>query len=119
MNLPLYDPCRGCGACCTHVGVPPGYDPPIAEGSPDYELFLAIPEALRDELRDYYQAVWAGKTEDRSLSGNVPCLWFDLETRRCRHYEHRPNVCRTFEIGGASCLGHRERMGIKPSHPKS
>ena len=32
-----------------------------------------------------------------------PCCWLDESTRTCRWYEHRPNVCRGFVIGGEEC----------------
>lgn len=37
----------------------------------------------------------------------LPCLWYDAETRQCKHYEHRPEVCREFEMGGDDCLEMR------------
>jgi len=42
-----------------------------------------------------------------------PCLWLDLETRECRHYEQRPQICREFERGSATCglLRWRYRVG--------
>lgn len=37
------------------------------------------------------------------------CIWLDPNTRRCRWYEHRPQICRDYEMGGASCLAEREQ----------
>lgn len=39
-----------------------------------------------------------------SIASGQPCLWFDLETRLCKHYNHRPRECREFERGGKGCL---------------
>jgi hypothetical protein len=33
-------------------------------------------------------------------------------TRRCRHYEHRPPVCREFRVGSAACHRHRAARGF-------
>ncbi len=37
-------------------------------------------------------------------------MWLDLESRKCRHYEHRPNICRdTIERNDADCRAYREK----------
>ena len=46
-----------------------------------------------------------------------PCLWLDVATRRCRHYEHRPGTCRDFRPGSYSCLQWRHRFGIPGPQP--
>lgn len=38
---------------------------------------------------------------------NVPCSWLDLATQRCRYYDFRPDICRTFDVGGKWCSQHR------------
>ena len=40
------------------------------------------------------------------------CLWFDSATRKCRHYQWRPQVCRDYELGGDACLATREKGGL-------
>lgn len=35
---------------------------------------------------------------------NTPCCWLDLETKECKHYEHRPELCQKFELGGYDCV---------------
>ncbi len=45
-----------------------------------------------------------------------PCIWLDLETRQCRHYDYRPQMCRDFEIGNPHCLRLRESQGIDRPH---
>jgi Fe-S-cluster containining protein len=69
------------------------------ESSPDARYWLAMPSELRDELRQYIAAYQ--KPADGELDG--PCCWFDMETRRCRHHEYRPAVCRDFRIGSRGC----------------
>ena len=50
--------------------------------------------------------------DDRPYHGDSPCLWLDLETRRCRNYDIRPRVCQEFEPGEEDCLNFRERAGV-------
>lgn len=113
-------------------------------GSEDEALWEAMPQVLRDELGDYYRRVQSGELFDRShgyvaasrafeliqrgelrlareamadAAGEVPipCLWFDTETRRCKHYEHRPSTCRDPEVmapGNDACLSTRKVFRI-------
>lgn len=99
--LPVIESCSGCGVCCMHMGYPAFMDP--VTGSYDAGYWNAMPEALREELIAVikaYQSPPAGE-----LDG--PCVWFDMETRRCRHHEYRPRVCRDFEIGSKGCRDWR------------
>jgi hypothetical protein len=99
------------------MGSPPGYSvcawPPgmLSEDfkrSDDYRRFWAMPEAVRAELLAYYESVRTGGAPAR----DGPCLWLDPQTKRCRHYEHRPDICREFPVGGLSCLGWRRDFGL-------
>jgi Fe-S-cluster containining protein len=89
--------CSGCGACCREQTVPPFLD----------EIDL-IPRDLQAE-------VYAARGVESLVR---PCIWFDVSSGKCRHYEHRPNVCREFETGGDCCLETRERFGIFNSSRK-
>lgn len=41
------------------------------------------------------------------------CVWFDLSTRKCRHYEHRPTICVESVVpGDESCRKWREIKGV-------
>ena len=40
-------------------------------------------------------------SDPQSFDG--PCIWLDLDSRRCKHHEFRPRVCRDFEIGSSGC----------------
>jgi Fe-S-cluster containining protein len=115
--------CAGCGACCLHIGTPPGfalfYPPPgtplapWARDADDHSIWRRLPAALHTALRRYYDDVQAGRTPDRTAPGlDLPCLWLDTDTRRCRHYAYRPTVCRQFEPGCPACLEHRRRRGL-------
>jgi Fe-S-cluster containining protein len=46
------------------------------------------------------QRGWPASGED--------CVWYDAETRRCRHHQWRPEICEEFEVGGAGCRHVRE-----------
>jgi Fe-S-cluster containining protein len=129
-ELPMVVECRGCGVCCLHMGYPPFVRPvapmSAAEIDSDKQLLAQIavdphrrqdllrgrtgekwwfllPEAQRQELEEYI-----ANYQPKNYEGNVetfdgPCYWFDMETRRCRHHEHRPKVCRDFETGSQQC----------------
>ena len=74
-------PCAGCGTCC-HQTVE------LAEGV-DH-----VPEAFvveHDGVRCMEQR------------GNGACVALDPLTLLCIIYDHRPEVCRRFERGGALC----------------
>lgn len=43
---------------------------------------------------------------------DLPCVWFDGNSRRCRHYEQRPAACRRFEIGSDLCRLSRCDIGL-------
>lgn len=80
--------CDSCGKCCSMQGTPPML--------PDE--FDALPTALK----------WDRRANADRYDLNLPCLWFDVATKRCRHYDHRPIVCREFETGGEDCLRFRD-----------
>ena len=79
-----------------HVGHPmflmDSIFPEEPNGEPAWE---SLPEPLKRRHREYIA----------ELDGNdgQPCYWLDEETRQCMHYEHRPRVCREFELGGEDC----------------
>jgi len=101
-SLPTVTDCRGCGACCLHMGYPA-----FIHGSrsqPDEPHWIRLPAELKSELLafvDAYQPPAAGE-----LDG--PCCWLDSETRLCKHHEHRPNVCRNFAVASQGCLEWRD-----------
>jgi Fe-S-cluster containining protein len=104
------------------LGSPPVEPHPAFE--PDYSCqgdWRRLPPELKAELEAYYLERKAGTvTSDAGRitpeSGDRPCLWLDLSTRKCRHYEYRPDLCRKFEVGGDGCLYARMEQGI-PLNP--
>ena len=73
-------------------GVAPGNDP----------YWDVLPESLKSEIADFRKIVRPNSSHDQ------PCIWLDSTTKRCRHYEYRPRLCRNFKLGGADCLGFRK-----------
>jgi uncharacterized protein len=109
-QLPVLN-CDGCGACCMHVGNPPGYS--VRIGDNGIFALTATGENL-ERLRSMPAAL----LNDLSLNSNRGrydqcCCWFDPATRRCRHYDFRPTECRTFEVGGVGCLAVRSYHGME------
>jgi Fe-S-cluster containining protein len=90
--------CGDCvGACCHHLGTPPYTW--SADDTPPAWAVAEIDAAMAPDWRD------------RPYYGEGPCLWLDLETHHCRHYDVRPRVCRDFEPGAESCLEFRDGFG--------
>ncbi len=113
--LPVLDSCDGCGACCFEQGAPPDYvalrlnpqfalDPSFAE---DAARLAVLPADAARALDDYLRAIDAA-----CAPRNGVCVWFDHDTRRCRHYDFRPSTCRVFELNGAGCHIYRRRHGV-------
>jgi Fe-S-cluster containining protein len=104
--------CDNCGVCCLEQNTPPGYVTVMMNpaawppDSAEHERVEQLPDAARQVIVDRI-------TDDGSLDG-MPCCWLDLKTKRCRWYEHRPQICRNMEIGSKWCRSWRERYGIKP-----
>jgi Fe-S-cluster containining protein len=106
--LPVIESCDGCGACCRVVTLPP-FRRDFDEGGEDAWERLRWERA--DLLAELLDADRARRTAG-SPSYGTPCLWFDAETGRCRHYEYRPHACRAFTLGGRDCRDARRRAGI-------
>jgi len=92
--------CNGCGVCCMHMGSPPFI--PSEESRLPPELKASL-DAVRETRRLQYQAHGTDYT---------PCGWFEMETRQCRHHEHRPDVCREFEVASEYCGNMRKDAGL-------
>lgn len=73
-----------------------------------------LPEAV---LADYQAKLVHLLSNSTATSGEKPCFWLDLETLRCQHYDHRPDVCRDFKVGGRHCNGWRETYDLTPIDP--
>ncbi len=79
--------CANCQACCCRLEVMILTD----TGVPDE--FVAVDE-------------WGGETMLRLDDGW--CAALDRETLMCTIYEHRPWICREFEMGSYECIAERK-----------
>lgn len=118
MELSIISTCDDCGACCREMAFPPGFEMMfLAPASsvarqemmeaPDVRRFQTLPPSAVDELRVRFQAIEAGR-----VSRYSPCVWFDPIARQCRHYEHRPEICRNFEVGSPACGRWRTKYNV-------
>jgi Fe-S-cluster containining protein len=99
--------CRGCGACCRHVGHPM-FTVCFELGEVGAEpAWVSLPEELKQYHRGYIAGLRVNAKSPDDDYGS-PCYWLEPDGT-CRHYEHRPEVCRDFEVGEESCLWHREQ----------
>ena len=100
------DPCQGCGACCLYLVWPPFY----RIDDPQWKrLEEERPELVAGSEIDRFRRREMGQDPD----WKAPCLWYDAESQRCKHYEYRPDVCRDFEPGSSECAYFREMRDIK------
>jgi len=97
VTLPTIESCDDCGACCLRTPIPPF--------APGEETSRGVTEAQRKPIRERIAA-------DEHFS-DLPCVWFDLRSRRCHHYEQRPDACRRFEIGSDLCHLSRWDAGLE------
>jgi len=106
--------CDDCGLCCEGQVSPPGYQLFTGEwgqwsiytpdDDADFARFRALPAEARRALDDH-----ADRVRDGTYDPEGVCCWLDPVTRKCRWYEHRPQICRDYEMGGESCLAERQQ----------
>lgn len=82
-----------------------------SRGHPDWDHLSDAPPEAKRKIADYHHQLLNGFDARGALE--VPCLWFDLKSRRCRFHDHRPEVCRAFLVGCESCHAHRRYRGIE------
>jgi Fe-S-cluster containining protein len=120
----IKDPCHNCGCCCLQMRRPPfmpKYGRTVAitrtDGSVD-EICIDVEDDLPEAVLADYQEKLVRLLSDSDARGvDKPCFWLDLETLRCTHYDHRPEVCREFKVGGKHCNGWRETYDLMPIYP--
>lgn len=94
---PPPESCDGCSACCMEL--PRGL-PPIERGD--------LGRLSHEAAGEYWAAVTQRSFSTRPTE-RLPCVWLDLESRRCRRYGERPRVCRDLKMGGPECVSFRWR----------
>ena len=100
-ELPILAPesCDGCGLCCEGIGSPVllYQTRPELQGPHPFRP-AGLPQDLIDEIDRHFAGVPRGHEPQER------CLWFDPKSRRCRHYEWRPQICHEYELGGPQCV---------------
>ena len=116
-ELPIITPdtCDGCGDCCMEQGSPPMYlyylgDVPPEPDDEDWFRAKNLPTDALAILLDYRTRLMDGQV-DHSSGGDPPCCWLNMETKACRFYDHRPQICRDFERGSDDCHNWRDGFG--------
>lgn len=113
--LPILPPtsCEDCGACCLGIGSPIAlYASRPHHAWPHPFRPDNLPRELIEEIDFHFSGLARGQEPQDC------CLWFDSTTRRCKHHEFRPEVCRDYELGGRACL-RRRREVIETGEPFS
>ena len=100
--------CKGCGACCRHVGHPM-FHRGLPGQSPADQDWIDLPGHLKREINRYWEkleAEYLAGDRDAVADYGEPCIWLQPDGT-CKHYRFRPQVCRDFERGGEDCLAFR------------
>jgi Fe-S-cluster containining protein len=95
-SLPLIESCDDCAACCRRTPIPPF--------QPGEESHWNVPDSLM-------QPIWERIHLDQHFD-LLPCVWLDMGTLKCRHYDLRPQACRDFERSSDLCRLCRDDEGI-------
>jgi len=90
--------CQRCGKCCSTQGSPPFFDQ-----TQTGQLSL---DALPPHLRTSYRR--QRDTDPYRYDRGLPCFWWNPDTKLCKHYEHRPPICRDYP-GGEPCINERSK----------
>lgn len=78
--------CDSCKACCCGL-----------------EVMLMAEDDVPPELTQVDP--WGGQVMARLADGW--CAALKRETMLCGIYEHRPTICRDYEVGGSECIAER------------
>jgi Fe-S-cluster containining protein len=74
----------------------------------DARRVARLPKRLVQEMQKYLRRLVSNQ---KPYHPTYPaCLWYDVQTKRCKHWELRPTICRNFTIGGTHCLNYRRKL---------
>jgi Fe-S-cluster containining protein len=101
------DFCGGCGLCCMHMRTPP------FTGQTD-PRWKDLSQELRAEIHDWIMSEPSPRYQLMvKHDGDInPCIWLDLVSGKCKHYELRPDICRDYEPGCDPCRKLRRSVGL-------
>ena len=77
---------------------------PIPPFEPGEEVAKSVPA---EWMKPAQQRIEAGEEFDVAA-----CVWLCTQTKRCLHYDFRPEACRKFEIGSDLCRLSRWDEGV-------
>ena len=108
LNVVSPDSCDDCGLCCQGIGSPVLlYQSRPESSGPHPQRPDGLKQHLIDEIDEHFLGLARGEEPQEQ------CLWYDAESRRCRHYEWRPQICRDYELGGRACLERRRSLAVE------
>lgn len=87
--------CNNCGECCRRMNSPPGYvylitcNPANWPDQADVSRLKSMPLPVFITLLSYIKRL-------DSVDDSEPCIWLDQETNKCKHYDWRPEICRSY-----------------------
>lgn len=67
--------------------------------------WVGLPDGLKQQINDHIDSL-------TDIDIGKPCIWLDMESKQCKYYERRPQLCRDFEIGNPHCVRMREAYEI-------
>jgi Fe-S-cluster containining protein len=85
--LPIIESCDDCSACCRQTPIPPFLPGEEEQWNVPTEWLMPVQQRIDADLQ--FEV--------------LPCVWLDIDSNRCRHYEHRPQACRDFQINSDLC----------------
>jgi uncharacterized protein len=107
--LPVITNCDSCGACCTGQAALPIHMASTAHFPID--PVNPLPPKLDAELVETAERF----TRDGFPPDGSACIWYDAEAKCCKHYEHRPTICRDeVKPGDEACRKWRRQTGVDP-----
>ncbi len=111
LHLPVITSCTNppCGACCEGQAALP-----ISLLAPELTGMVPVtplPPALVAELqtaKGFFMAHGFPPNDS-------PCIWYDRDKKQCKHYEHRPEICRdSVKVGDEACRRWRKAKRVDP-----
>ncbi len=100
------DFCNNCGLCCMHMRTPPF----IGDADPHW---IKLSKALKDEIRNWVMGPSPRYDFMVQFKEKInPCIWLDLVSGKCKHYDLRPQVCRDYKVGCQSCRTLRKEVDL-------
>ena len=107
ITLPQVKDCSDCGACCTGQAALPIHL--VGE-----HFRLRPVKRLLPELAAELMAAAKRFQRDGFPPDDSACICYDTETKRCKHYEHRPELCRDgVKPDDDACHRSRRLLGIE------